>query len=132
MALSNLDPTDNFLQVEAKLDAVIDELNNNRFMKYAVVNIGDWDMDADQFKIVTHGIADYKKIRTVEAIIRDDSDVSYNNINVGSPTGIAGGGVNTITSTSVYLGRVTGGIFDAATYDSTSYNRGYVTIGYVE
>lgn len=132
MPLSNLDPTDNFLAVETKLDAVIDELNNNRFMKYAVINIGDWDMDTDQTKIVAHGIADYKKIRTVEAIIRDDTDVVYNNINVGNPSGISGGGVTTITTTDIYLARVAGEIFDSASYNSTSFNRGYITIGYIE
>jgi hypothetical protein len=40
------------------------------------VNIGDWDMDTDGSKNVAHGLSDFKKIRGIDVIIRNDSDTA--------------------------------------------------------
>ena len=133
MSLSNLDPSDNFLQVETKLDAVIDELNNNRFIKYSVINIGDWDMDTDQFTgSIAHGISDHTKIRSIDIMIRDDSWLILTPLDIFVIAGFTGGGVQGLSSTNIVLGRVTAGYYDSTTYDATSFNRGFITIGYIE
>jgi hypothetical protein len=93
------------------------------------VNIGDWNMDADASKNVAHGLADFKKIRGIDVIIRNDSDTApYHHIS-GSD-GSNNVWVNGIDNSNIGLTRLVLGIFDSASYDSTSYNRGWVTITY--
>jgi hypothetical protein len=93
------------------------------------VNIGDWDMDTTESKNVAHGLADFKKIRGIDVIIRNDSDsVPYHHLS-GS-NGVLNVWVNGIDNSNIGLSRVAAGIFDTTAYDSTSYNRGWVTITY--
>ena len=90
-----------------------------------IVNIGDWNMDSTQQVAVAHGIADFKKIRGVEIVIRNDADDVYysSQVNVYN---------DYINATNIGLQRVVSGTFDAATFDSTSYNRGWIVISYVD
>ncbi len=98
-----------------------------------VIDIGDWNMDSNPLVNIAHGLPDYKKIRTVQAIIRNDADTESrgflaNNYLTGANTG---GSINGINSTDIFLTRIDGGIFDDPIYDSTSYNRGWITINYL-
>ncbi len=110
---------------------------------YKEVNIGVWNMDASSLVIVTHGVANYLNIRSVEAIIRNDddtgTDLMYPLDIVSSTTqGIANGSVGIISSTTITLFRTnasaftSGSGFDNGAFDKTtgSYNRGWVRIGY--
>ena len=108
------------------------------YTRKIVINIGDWDMDADADKNVAHGIADYTKIVSVDAIIIPDigSPVDGNLYPLGhtSPSlgtyGINNGWVISIDATNVLLNRYATGGFDGTSYNATSFNRGYLVIEY--
>ena len=98
------------------------------------VEIGDWNMDSTPTVTVSHGIADASKIRDVRVTIRSDIGTGYvlTPIEwVDQSTGVTAGGwtLSSILST-ISIFRITGGAFDSAAYDATSYNRGWVTIIY--
>ncbi len=101
------------------------------FLAKKVLEIGDWDMDTVTPKTLIHGIANYKKIRTVRAMIRDDADWMYVPLDgEDSGGGAPAGWIQPITGVAIYLNRVAGGLFDNANFDLTPYNRGWVTIEY--
>lgn len=96
-----------------------------------VVQIGDWNMTVSIFKNTYPGVA-YTKIRAMSAmIIRDDSAMVY-------PVPYTQGGVFEMwfnymdTNDAVRIYRLTGGYFDNANFDATSFNRGFVTIWYID
>lgn len=92
-----------------------------------VLNIGDWDMVTDLSKDVTHGIT-LQNIRNMSATIRRDDDGAYYDL-VGSDAGA----VLKITAdfNTINLQRSSGSFFDNANFDSTSFNRGWITVSYV-
>lgn len=97
-----------------------------------IIEIGDWDMDTDSYVSVAHGL-DAEKIRCVTALVRGDT-TAINCIPSGEFDPNLGGiafGIQSISSTSVALYRVTGSSVDSTSYNSTSYNRGWITIWYV-
>ncbi len=96
------------------------------FLKTKVIEIGDWDMDADNFVTVTHGLTK-NKIRSVVVIIIPDNDVTYD---VWPTTTSTGTDRLSITDTAIGISRAIGGFFDNTSYDSTSFNRGWITILY--
>jgi len=109
----------------------------NPQLEYKVLEIGDWDMDADTNTSVNHGLAD-SQIRNVEAVIRADSGTAFYKMPV---TGSAGTAILAFGSSvadsriawgggSVALTREGGSIFDTVDFDSTSFNRGWVTVWY--
>ena len=98
-------------------------------IKVKVLNIGDWDMDTDAVKTVAHGLT-MTKIRGVTCLIRNDTDDVYTPVGQGQD-GSAGydASISSITS-NVTIAREAAGYFDNTGFDSTSYNRGWVTITY--
>lgn len=103
--------------------------NGANTIRFKVVEIGDWNMNTTIVKTVAHGIADYKKIRTVEAMIRNDDDDFYTKIDTDSG-GTLLGGIGDIIGADIILSRETGFQFDSVAYENTGYNRGWVTIMY--
>lgn len=113
-------------------------------LRKKVVEIGDWDMDANASVNVAHGIADHTKVRSISVIIRDDNNVTmYMLIPVTGVAPLIGGFISSINHTNVILNRhdaasIAGlgwnGVpqFDNAGFDSTSYNRGWIVIEYNE
>jgi len=99
-------------------------------MKCKVIPIGDWNMDSTTQITVAHGLT-LSKIRNVHANIRNDGNDLYMTINL-TFNGAVQGSADTYDGTSVILNRLSGGAFDSDTFDSTSYNRGYITIWYEE
>lgn len=99
-------------------------------LKCKILEIGDWDMVAGYSVQVVHGM-DVTKIRSVSALIRNDQDSLYYAAGQGgtsSPTDAFW--IFQAGSTWVEL-RTTGGTtFDSTNFDSTSYNRGWITIWY--
>lgn len=94
------------------------------------IDIGDWDMVATPGVSVVHGL-DRTKIRSVQCIIRDDVDAESHTIPATSTSGtVFEGWISTISATTVLLSRRGGGDFDNTNFDSTSYNRGWITIWY--
>jgi hypothetical protein len=100
-------------------------------LREKVLLIGDWDMDTDATKILPHGIADYTKIRTVFASIINDLSTTVSPLaNFDVASWVADGQVLNIDTTNVNLVRRTGGFYDGGGFNSTSFNRGFVTIQY--
>jgi len=97
------------------------------------LDIGDWDMDADTTKTVSHGLSatEWKTIRSVNTIIRNDVDAIYYKLeSLKDFDGYLAGGTGDISSTKVFLNRRLLGHFDSVNFDSTSYNRGWITLEY--
>ena len=107
-------------------------LNDGAVLRHKVIDIGDWNMDlASGPSGIAHGL-DRTKIRGISVVIRDDNDnllYQFPRPYVLSTSGAEGAA---ITSTTVNLVRATGGNFDSNAFDSTSYNRGWITIWYVD
>jgi hypothetical protein len=110
---------------------------NKQKLKYprelytTVLNIGDWDMDGNVQKTVTHYL-ELSKIRNIVATIRNDADtLRYVFPSVTTTAGTeVDGFVQFTNSTQITLARRNSGTFDDTDYDSTSYNRGWVKIEY--
>ena len=106
-------------------------VDGSTIVRRKIVDIGDWDMDGTAILSVAHTIGDFKKIRSVQAFVRNDTDTLYYPLNtLNFYTGTAEGGVNYWDTSIVRLGRITGGDFDSADFNATSYNRGYIVIEY--
>ncbi len=100
-------------------------------LKTKVIEIGDWNMSATIAVSIPHG-QDGTKIRSVYVVIINDAETSNFDLYTGktitdtTPQGF----VDVIGNTHIGLRRLTGGIFDAITFNSTSFNRGWITIAY--
>lgn len=95
-----------------------------------VIDIGDWNMDTTVNVGVNHGLT-VANIRSISAIIRTDGGAINRDFPCYSVSGTTDEYLEATTS-QIRLYRATGGIFDDANYDSTSYNRGWVVIQYTE
>ena len=96
-------------------------------LKCKMVEIGDWNMVSTGTKDVAHGLT-LAGIHSVSVMIRNDDDTTHYNLLAGG--GIIAGGY-TCGSTNVALNRTSGGAFDGISFDSPTYNRGWITIWYV-
>ncbi|MGH1436602.1 MAG: hypothetical protein ACRBG0_19320 [Lewinella sp.] len=96
-----------------------------------VIDIGDWNMDSSASVSVTHGVTE-GKIRGLQGIIRDDSDTQYYAIGYQASTNDVAfeQDWNASGSTTIDVVRKGSGSFDNTNFDSTSYNRGWITITY--
>jgi len=112
-------------------DDIADSFAVSSGLNWTVVQIGDWNMDTTYSVNVSTGLTDYSKIRSVTVLIRDDFEEPYGLQGAFNSSGDLGGSfeVNS-TGNTITLTRVTGGYFDSAGFDSTSFNRGWVTIAY--
>ena len=109
--------------------------DNFRFNLYAFkeINIGDWDMDTTANLNVNHGLSatEYKTIRNIQVTIRDDNDDDYFDLSQDTGNaGIVNGGIAQWNNTTINLVRRTGGQFDGALFDATTYNRGWIRFQY--
>lgn len=121
--------TDGFQYFEALQKLFVQsELGNQLITK--VVEIGDWDMDADPSVDIAHGLGtDYKKTRGLSVIIRDDADASFFALPTIDASGNGNGGASLLSNgTDIRITRTTGGFLDSSLFNSTSFNRGWVTI----
>ena len=103
--------------------------NDSVKLAWDVVDIGDWNMDSTDYVYVAHGLSDEQQVRYVDVIIREDTPGGTLHHLVRS-SGPAGGSIYTIDDTYIMLDRTLSGYFDNPSFDSTSYNRGWITIGY--
>ncbi len=93
-----------------------------------VFDLGDWNMDTDANNSISHGLATHNQIRNVQVLIRDDADTT--NYDFTYDVGAGAAGYILVQPGVISLVRVGGGTFDASAFSITSYNRGWVTIGY--
>jgi hypothetical protein len=97
-----------------------------------IINIGDWNMDTTETVNIAHGLT-MGDIRSVTAIVRPDNGTPLYVLSTGyvdTPAEIEAF-INSIDATNVNIKRRTGGVYDNANFDATSYNRGWITITYV-
>jgi hypothetical protein len=97
-----------------------------------VLEIGDWDMDADTSTQVPHGLSDHTKIRAIKVIIRADDDSALYDFHGHILVGAGALFQRSIYVNSLYveLSRDLSGPFDTTLFNLTAYNRGWVTIWY--
>lgn len=97
-----------------------------------IIEIGDWNMDTLLAVSVAHGLGTnvFKNVRNVEVVIRNDDDNVYSQLDSYDPleTDPIGGGVTAITSAVISLSRSDAGKYNDTDFDSTSFNRGFITI----
>jgi len=110
---------------------VFDGINtDNATLKTKIVEIGDWNMDSTDSKVVAHGLTS-ANIRSIDIMIRNDGTgiARFDSFTVAGADILSQ--FVTIDATNVTMVRDTDGYFDDATHNSTSYNRGWITIVYV-
>jgi hypothetical protein len=93
------------------------------------IEIGDWNMDANNVVTVNHGMGElFTRFRNMTASVRDDNDEYLSPLiaSFDQTGGKMAGGIVYITSTLFRLGRTSGENFDSNLYDSTSFNRGWI------
>lgn len=100
------------------------------------IDLGDWNMDTTSGVTISHSLSvtEWKGIRNVGLIIRNDADTEYYTIDSGASStggGFVNVGIEKFTSTDFHVFRVEDGSFDNTDFDSTSYNRGYITFTYI-
>ena len=97
-----------------------------------VIDIGDWNMDANSATFVAHGLSNFLKIRTVSVMIRRDDDSFFYDLQVVNVlNGLTSVSVLSIGPTDIILQRTDTGAFDQIDFNATSFNRGWVTIQYL-
>lgn len=100
-----------------------------KILNKKIIEIGDWNMDTTGAIIVLHGLTDFLKVRSITAmIINDDSTLIDTLDKFTSSNQQSEGGIGSVSDTVVSLVRKTSGIFDSTSYDSTSFNRGFITV----
>lgn len=94
------------------------------------IEIGDWDMDTDISKDIVHGL-DANKIRRLSVVIRNDNKTAFFHNEWHSPNLIEVDlSINRIFPTMLRFIRRDGGIFNSASFSTTPFNRGWITIEY--
>lgn len=96
--------------------------------KIKLISIGDWDMDATASVAIAHGLT-YANILDVSAAIRNDTDTLR--YNLGDTTAGAIASWITWGATNINLEREAAGPFDHVDFNSTSFNRGWITVTYL-
>ncbi len=104
----------------------IEFLNEDPYTR-VTLDIGDWDMDATAAVNISHGLSatEWKTIRAIHVIIRNDADDTYYQPDFGQGMYIRFYGATTFS-----LQRVAASQFDSTSFDATSYNRGWITFEY--
>ena len=105
-----------------------DECILEKVTKKKIIEIGDWNMDTTSGITVAHGVSDFKKIRQVNVLIINDTEAGLHPLDRDNGSGVNDGSITLVASTDITLARVAGGFFDGITFDSTSFNRGFITI----
>lgn len=100
-------------------------------LKVKVIDIGDWNMDSTSMVSIAHGLT-FANIRNVSVLIRDDINTNYTSIDFGNVGGTPNPqGQFVATSLNINITRLTSGFYDSTSYDSISYNRGWITIWHI-
>ena len=101
-------------------------------LKTKVIEIGDWDMDANASPAVApvHGLT-LSTIRSFTATIRNDFANAHYPVAFGaSATAPSDVVISAAGTTSFTLSRRAGSGFDDPAFDATTYNRGWIVIQY--
>ena len=112
----------------------IDAGANGTTLKFKQISIGDWNMDTLDIFSIALGV-NMENVVFLQVFIHNDSyGVSIGgkryDFNYQGQGGIYINGTAPNLAASVSLYRVESGFFDSASFDSTSFNRGYIQIWY--
>ena len=108
-----------------------DILGSEVLLKTDTISIGDWNMDATTSVSVAHGIGDHEDIVSVFITIRDDAATSLYPLFYYTGVGVSDGRF-LWNATNIVMTRRGGGNFDDTDFNATSYNRGIITIFYLD
>ena len=95
---------------------------------FKIIEIGDWNMMATAIVNVPHNL-NCGSIVMVQCIVQDDTG-NNKYILIGDVTNNMDAKIDKIDNTNVIISRKSGGLFQNVNFDSTSYNRGFITILY--
>ncbi|MES2829684.1 MAG: hypothetical protein V4687_16120 [Bacteroidota bacterium] len=114
----------------------VDQISDGtNLIKMKVLDIGTWNMNTDANKYVTHGIPDWTKILSVQAIIVNDANDKRYPWTQRGESGLESSGIEFINSTQVRLYRTNAGSggtdFDSSAFSSTGSSRGYLIVTYL-
>jgi hypothetical protein len=133
--------TATFAEINSSLDgntATASEITNAAagigvtIPRQKVIEIGDWNMDSTAYVEVAHGLT-LSKIIGVRGMIRDDTDALKLRIGSLSPSsGFPESSISDIDATNIKVERLGGGYFDSTGFDSTSFNRGWLIVDYLD
>lgn len=113
----------------ANSTANIIEQTNFASLQTKVIQLGSWNIPGSLLgNTFAHGIADIKKIRSVDVQIINDNENYVMCLWFTNMGGVAG--QYSYDTTDIIIDIQSGGVFDTALYSSTSVNRGYITIQY--
>lgn len=97
--------------------------------------IGDWNMDSNTYKTVSYTTTQTGAPVAISGVIRNDSGFYYpihaTDIGSDGTTTEASVNISSFGSGNIYMVRKTGSSFDGTQFDSTGYNRGWITITYL-
>lgn len=107
--------------------------DSDEILRVKTIEIGDWDMDADDSVNIKHNV-NPENIKGIHVLIRNDNGNVYDGLGLapvatGDPQLYIG---STYSGGVISLVRLLGGHFDSINYDSTNYNRGWITLWYTE
>jgi hypothetical protein len=102
---------------------------NSRTIKRKTVDIGNWNMDASTSTVVSTGITG-SSIKNANVYIISDNGLNFYPLYYDNGGGGTGGYFRWDTSGDFTIAKIGGGFFDTTAFDSTSFNRGYVSIEY--
>jgi hypothetical protein len=132
--------TNGFQYFDALLKAVnlnpssgVIETGSSVTIKTKVIEIGDWNMDATEQLTVLHGLDETKIRGVVDVVIRHDTTLNTDSLKYypDFEYSQSDGNYTLVQNTGyIVLQRRTGGHFDSASYDATSFNRGWITFLY--
>lgn len=115
--------------------AAMDIGGNGTGLKFKVIDIGDWDMDTDGGLTIALGVA-RGNVRSVDVLIRNDTTTNvYPLIGRGATNAATvnqGDWALSSIGDDILLYRADSGFFDSTSFNATSFNRGWVTIWYVD
>jgi hypothetical protein len=103
------------------LDALVAK---NVILNTSVIELGDWQMNTTSAISVPHGVTQ-SKIRTIQVGIVRDTGTAATYVHGFEM-------IAEVITTDVFFTRLTSGKYDSTDYDRTSFNRGWMTIGYVD
>ena len=98
-----------------------------------ILEIGDWNMDANNSTTVNHDFGTADKVLFANAFIRNDDGVRTHPLIGGHSVTVGdyrGGDITGIEADHFGLTRTVSGYFDSVDFDATSYNRGWIYIRY--
>ena len=97
-------------------------------LEFKQVNITDWNMDTTNSVVVELGV-NYTDIVNIQVFIRNDANTAHYLLSSSNDSGTTQGFI-LMVGTQVQLTRATDGFFDAFSFSSTSFNRGFINIIY--